>query len=301
VARVARAVSGLAVAGGACLAYGSVIERNWFTVRRFSVPVLEAGAEPLRVLHISDLHLTAGQDRKAAYISGLARLQPDLVVNTGDTWSSEDALPQVMSALGPLFEFPGVFIPGNNDYYEPKMKNPVRYFMKDTVGSLEGRTRLPWSSLSAAMASRGWLDLTHVRTAVSVGDRRVALTGTDDWTVKRARYSLVAGPADPSADVRIGVLHTPEPRLISSFSADGYDLVLAGHTHGGQIRIPFGPALTTNSSLPLKYARWLHQWDSSLWLNVCAGLGTNPYVPVRFGCRPEAVLLTLVPRDARTF
>jgi predicted MPP superfamily phosphohydrolase len=249
------------------------------------------------VLHISDLHLTAGQVRKQAYVSDLARLSPDLVVNTGDTSSDPDAIPQIMAALGPLFDFPGVFVPGNNDYYVPKMKNPFRYFMSDKAGPLERRERMPWNELAGAMASRGWLDLTHVRTSLTAGGQQIAVTGTDDAHLKRDRYSLVAGAASADAAVRIGVVHTPEPRLLNAFAADGYDLVLAGHTHGGQVRIPFGPALTTNCGLPPSKARWLNRWDSRMWLNVCAGLGTNPYMPVRFACRPEAVLLTLLPRD----
>ena len=74
--------------------------------------------------------------------------------------------------------------------------------------------------------------------------------------------------------------------------------MLAGHTHGGQVRVPFGPAIVTNCGIDVRRARWLHQWDSRMYFHVCAGLGTNPFLPVRFACRPEASLLTLVPRAA---
>jgi predicted MPP superfamily phosphohydrolase len=294
-APIAAAVGGL---GLATLGYGGLIERNLFTLRRFAVPVLEPGTPALRVLHISDLHLTSAQRRKQAWVSDLARLEPDLVVNTGDTSSDPDGIPSIMAALGPLFDFPGVFVPGNNDYYVPKLKNPARYFLPDKTGDLTGRKRMPWDELAAAMAGRGWLDLTHVRTSVPVGDTKVALAGTDDPHLRRARYARIAGPAEPDSAVRIGVTHSPEPSLLASFAADGYDLVLAGHTHGGQIRVPFGPAIVTNCGIDVHRARWLHRWDDRMWFNVCAGLGTNPYMPVRIACRPEAVLLTLLPRDA---
>ena len=104
------------------------------------------------------------------------------------------------------------------------------------------------------------------------------------------------GPAEPDAVVRLGVTHSPEPEILAAFAGDGYDLVLAGHTHGGQVRVPFGPAIVTNCGIDVHRARWLHRWDDRMWFHVCAGLGTNPYMPVRFGCRPEASLLTLVPR-----
>jgi uncharacterized protein len=293
-----RTLTGVGLAGAASLAYGAVIERNWFTLRRFAAPVLEPGSPALRILHVSDLHLTATQRRKQAWIGDLARLEPDYVINTGDTSSDPDGIDAIIRTLEPLFDFPGAFVPGNNDYYAPKPKNPARYFMPDKVGELHGRQRMPWPELARAMADRGWTDLTHVRSTVELAGQRVALAGTDDPHLKKARYARIAGPADPGATVRIGVTHSPEPPLLSAFAADGYDLVLAGHTHGGQVRIPFGPAIVTNCGIDVNRARWLHQWDDRMWFNVCAGLGTNPYMPVRFGCRPEAVLLTLLPRDA---
>jgi len=292
-----RTVAALGLAGAATAAYGGLVERNQFTLRRFAVPVLDPGSPALRNLHISDLHLTAAQRRKQEWVSDLARLQPDFVVNTGDTSSDPEGIPAIMKALGPLFDFPGTFVPGNNDYYAPKPKNPFRYLLRDKVGSLQGRARMPWAELASEMAAAGWRDLTHVRTTVDVGGLPVALAGTDDPHLRKARYSKIAGAADASAAVRIGVIHSPEPALLSAFAHDGYDLVLAGHTHGGQIRVPFGPAIVTNCGIDVRRARWLHRWDGRMWFNVCAGLGTNPYMPIRVACRPEAVLLTLLPRD----
>jgi predicted MPP superfamily phosphohydrolase len=287
---------GLPVMGAATLAYAGLIERNAFTLRRFQVPVLTPGSPPIRVLHISDLHITPNQSRKLAWISDLARLAPDLVVNTGDLISHPRAIPAIMRGLGPLFDFPGVFVPGNNDYFAPTPSNPLRYFHPHQQ-RVKG-ARLPWASLAGAMSAAGWVDLTHVRTTLDVANLPVALAGTDDPHLRRARYRLIAGPADATAAVRIGVIHSPEPMLLSSFAGDGYDLVLAGHTHGGQVRVPFGPALVTNCDIDVHRARWLHQWDDRMWFHVCAGLGTNPYSPVRFACRPEASLLTLVARSS---
>ena len=209
-----RSLVATAVAGAATAGYGGLVERNLFTLRRFAVPVLEPGSPALRVLHISDLHLTAAQRRKQAWVSQLARLRPDYVINTGDTSSDPEGIPAIVRALGPLFDFPGAFVPGNNDYYVPQPKNPLRYFLPNKVGRLEGRRRMPWDQLAAAMALRGWLDLTHVRTTVQVAELPVALAGTDDPHLRRARYDRIAGPADPSAVVRIGVTHSPEPWML---------------------------------------------------------------------------------------
>jgi uncharacterized protein len=292
--RTLRTAAGVAGLGAATLAYGVLVERNAFTVRQFDVPVLQPGSAPLRILHISDLHMTPNQRRKHQFVRDLAELRPDLVVNTGDTISHARAIPAIMRSLDPLFAFPGVFVPGNNDYYVPRLKNPFRYFVRRHE-RIRG-PRLPWAELAAAMEASGWVDLTHVRAVVKAGDVEVALAGTDDSHLKRARYSLIAGPAEPAAAVRIGVTHSPEPALLRSFARDGYELVLAGHTHGGQVRVPFGPAIVTNCGIDVRRARWLHKWDDQTWFHVSAGLGTGPYSPLRIACRPEATLLTLVAR-----
>ena len=73
------------------------------------------------------------------------------------------------------------------------------------------------------------------------------------------------------------------------------ELLLAGHTHGGQLCLPFKGALVTNCDLDTGRAKGLHRHHGS-WLHVSAGLGTSPYAPVRFFCRPEATLLTLTAR-----
>jgi predicted MPP superfamily phosphohydrolase len=292
-----RAVTVLGVAGGATALYSGLIERNAFTVRHFDVPVLDPGAEPLRVLHVTDLHITADQRRKHKWIRALADLRPDLVVNTGDTMSAADAIPAVLHSLEPLTAFPAVFVPGNNDYYAPRLRSPHKYFKPRTDTNEKHGPPLPWPQLASALTHAGWVDLTHQKAELKVAGRTVALAGTDDPHLRRAKYELIAGPAPAGADVRIGVTHSPEPFVLERFANDGYDLVLAGHTHGGQVRVPFGPAIVTNCGIDRGRARWLHKWDDRMYFHVCAGLGTNPFAPVRFCCRPEATLLTLVPRS----
>ena len=111
--------AGVAAAGATTLAYASLIERNLFTLRRYDVPVLEPDAEPLRVLHVSDLHMTPGRRRLQEWVAGLAGLDPDLVVVTGDNLAHVDAVPAAVRALEPLFDYPGGFVFGSNDYRGP--------------------------------------------------------------------------------------------------------------------------------------------------------------------------------------
>ena len=172
----------------------------------------------------------------------------------------------------------------SNDYYAPQPKNPLKYFWPDHK-RVHGDP-LPWRDLRDGMLARGWLDLTNAAGELTVGGRRIVFAGVDDSHLKRDRYDLVAGPADPSADVRIGLAHSPEPRVLDRFAADGYDLLLCGHTHGGQLRVPFYGALVTNCGIDRDRVRWLHRWaepapgrPGGTWLHVSAGPGHQPVRP----------------------
>ncbi len=296
--RTAVLATGSVVAGGvAAAAWSTLVEPSLFALRRVELPLLEPGAWPIRVLHLSDLHIVPGQRRKAAWVASLADLRPDLVVNTGDTLSHVKAVPAALAAFGELLDVPGAFVFGNNDFNAPVLKSPHRYFLPAAQSPRRGDS-LPWRDLRAAQAERGWSDLTNSKTVLTVRGQRIALAGVDDPYTRRDRYDLIAGPADRTAVVRIGVAHAPEPRVLDGFASDGYDLVLAGHTHGGQVRLPGVGALVTNCGIDRSRARGVSRWGSHTVLNVSAGLGTSPYMPMRFCCRPEATLITLRPRIA---
>ncbi len=290
-----RLLGATAAAGAATLAYASLVERNMFTLRRFDVPVLAPDAEPLRVLHLSDLHMTPGQRRKQDWVAGLAGTDPDFVVVTGDNMAHPEALTGVIRALQPLLDLPGAFVFGSNDYRGPVFKNPFSYF--DKHREYRQGVDLPHQELREILVGAGWADLNNARAEVKAGGRSIALVGVDDPHIGRDDYSSVAGPADPNAAVRLGLTHSPEPEILTRMAADGYDLLLAGHTHGGQVCVPGYGALVTNCGLDRRMAKGLHPWPTSrAWLHVSAGLGTHPTAPVRFACPPEAALLTLIPR-----
>ncbi|GHF75125.1 metallophosphoesterase [Amycolatopsis bartoniae] len=294
----ARVAAGTVALGAATLGYAVGIERRHWTLRQAELPVLAPGARPMRVLHVSDLHMMPGQKSKQRWVAALGELEPDLVVNTGDNLAHPQAVPYVLRALGPLLDRPGVFVFGSNDYYAPKPKNPARYLMPRGKKKRVHGKHLPWQDLRAAFVEHGWQDLTHARHTFEVAGQQVFAAGLDDPHLRRDRYNQIAGPADPAV-LRVGVTHSPEPRVLDPFAADGYDLVLAGHTHGGQLRIPGIGALVTNCELDRSRARGASRWGAHMWLHVSAGLGTSPYAPARFACPPEASLLTLVPRPTQ--
>jgi predicted MPP superfamily phosphohydrolase len=287
--------------GAATAGYASVIERNWFALRRLEVPILPPGSGSMRILHISDAHLTPGRHRLLSWIRTLDALEPDLVVNTGDSIAHPQAVEPFLSALGPLLDRPGAFVYGSNDLYSPVPANPARYLWRTSAGEHSRHVPdLPWAELGEGMESAGWLNVNNRRGRMKVGELDIEVGGVHDSHIGRDRYDEIAGPADQAADLRLGVLHSPEPSVLDRFADDGFDLLLAGHTHGGQVRLPGSGALVTNCGIPRSLASGLHRYragqgDADPWLHVSAGLGTSPYAPIRLCCRPEATLLTLLP------
>ncbi|AEG45404.1 metallophosphoesterase [Isoptericola variabilis] len=303
--RALRVVGGLAALGAAGLGYAH-LETKLFTLRRATIPVLPAGERDLRVLHLSDLHLTPTQRRKIAWVRSLAALEPDLVVDTGDNLAHPDSLGPLLDALEPLLETtPGAFVMGSNDYYAPVPKNPARYLLPDARVAQADPVPLPADRLAGELRVAGWKDLTNRRDVVVADGRRIDLVGVDDPHLDRDRVPD-GPPADPDATLRLGVTHAPYRRVLDAMHRDGVDAILAGHTHGGQLRLPLYGALVTNCDLDRRRASGLHGWpgprpdemggNGSTWLHVSAGAGTSPYAPVRFACRPEATLLTFTAR-----
>ena len=297
-----KAVMGGAGLGAGVLAYSLGYERTAFTLRRADVPVLPAGARPIKVLHLSDVHMTPSQRAKQRWIRELAELDPDLVVNTGDNLAHLEALPSVLAAYQDLLEIPGVFVLGSNDYFSPILKNPLRYLWRHSGGRTRRVADLPWHELRDAFTASGWLDLDNTAGRLKVGDLDIAFAGVDDPHLEYDDVAAVDATAPRNADLAIGVAHAPYLRVLDSLNAAGYPLIMAGHTHGGQVRLPYFGALVTNCDLDRGRARGLSKHatggNPASWLHVSAGLGTSPFAPVRLCCRPEATLLTLSPIDS---
>lgn len=310
---LARTAGALTLAGVAALAWGTLVERQMFTLRRVNVPVLPAGTEPIRILHLSDLHMAPWQRRKQAWVRGLAAELPDLVVNTGDNLGHADGIAGIELAMTNFAGIPGVYVNGSNDYYGPMRKNWLRYFRgpsKAPDGSRKKVQDLDTERLESFFTDGlHWTSLNNAATELTVRGTTIGLFGVDDPHIGRDRLDLLTGILDDlsdegtdegtSPDVVIGVTHAPYQRVLNSFVTHGAEVILAGHTHGGQVCIPGFGALVTNCDVPRRQVRGLSIWRHmfrSAFLNVSAGLGTSIFAPVRFACRPEATLVTLTPR-----
>ncbi|MCL2735192.1 MAG: metallophosphoesterase family protein [Propionibacteriaceae bacterium] len=285
----------VAMIGAGCVAYGALVESRSFRLRRVHAPVLPPGHAPIRILHLSDLHLMTRQASKIAWVRDLAQLRPDLVVNTGDNVASPDALAALARCLTPFAGTPGVFVLGSNDLYASRPINPLKYLVSHEAS--ESSRRLPTKALTILLSELGWENAEGRSLSFSLKGSSVEVRGCGDAHIDLDEYPVL-GPT--TADLLIGVTHAPYRRVLDQMAADQAHLIMAGHTHGGQVCLPGGRALTTNCDLPTAQARGLSTYThgpDTAYLHVSAGLGTSPYAPYRFACPPEATLLTAVARS----
>ena len=289
---------GLGLAGAAHV-WARHVEIHRYTLREAELRILPPGARTRRVLHISDIHLLPEQHRKLAFLEHLESLRPHLVIDTGDNIASAAAVPALAEAIEPLLRRPGAFVMGSNDMFAPMPKNPARYLLPDPrpAGLTEPREpTLPTAELAARLSEHGWKDLTNARATIELGGLEVRLAGVDDPHLERDRMPAAPSPAPRTPEhgnvLQVGVAHAPYRRVLDTFVADGAELILAGHTHGGQLRLPRIGALVTNCDLPRQQARGLSDWQG-VPMNVSAGMGASPYSNYRLLTPPEATLLTL--------
>jgi predicted MPP superfamily phosphohydrolase len=291
---------GLLVIAFAAAIWGIGIERFLFTVRRETIKVLPKNSPNITVLHIGDIHLAPWQKRKAKFVHSLGALKPDLVINTGDNLGHAAAIGPVLTALAPVLQLPGVFVNGSNDYYAPVLRNPLGYLAKPSDRS-EGAV-LDTPRLIAGFRSAGWLNLNNREGQLSIKGVKLGFIGVDDAHDELDNLDSIKPQANALAnsDVLIGVSHAPYLRVLEAMGTAGASIIFAGHTHGGQVCLPGIGALTTNCDLPNKYAKGISAWrfaERDVLLNVVAGLGHSIFAPVRFFCRPEVRLLTLIAKD----
>ncbi|MEX2587361.1 MAG: metallophosphoesterase, partial [Actinomycetota bacterium] len=251
------------------------------------MPVLPPGSEPVRVLQVSDLHLRTSNRTMVGFLESLAGDSYDVVLATGDLLGAPASVDETLRLLNALTgtELRG-FVFGSSDYWAPVLKNYLDYFLNRRR---HGTTRNPTEYFRSGLTSTGWLDLNNTDQIVQARGRSVQLTGLDDPYLHREDRNLLV--RDPQAAVAIVVVHDPAP-YDDALDA-GYDLVISGHTHGGQVRMPLKGAVVTNSTLPPDLARGLSRVGRG-WLFVSPGLGTGKYAPFRFLCPPEVSILNLV-------
>jgi predicted MPP superfamily phosphohydrolase len=279
------------IVGAACVAYGIFVERRWYRLAHYRLPILPAESRSkLTLLHLSDLHFTASDPGMARLLSSLPAA--DVTVVTGDMLGEPGAVEAVATALGPARgKAASYFVLGSNDYFAPRPLSYLAYFHKRRRRRrrvVQGGSR----ALVPRLEADGWVHLRNSRVSQQVNGVRLEVLGLDDPHIERHDLR-VAIRRDPGA-FGLAVVHAPDPA--PELAALGYDLVVCGHTHGGQVRMPLVGALVTNSTIPTRLCMGLARFGRTL-VHVSPGLGTSRFAPFRFLCRPEATVLELTPSE----
>lgn len=293
-------ILGLAAALGAGAFLYGLAEARRYTVRHEALPILPSGAAPIKLLQVSDLHMGRHGWGKPEFVRSLVKLEPDMIAVTGDNLNDASGIPHVLEALSPFSGIPGVYILGSHDYYAPQFENPLKYLLeqgKSTAHSYHSK-RFPTHLLEEGFQGNGWQALTNSSATLDVQGVTVGCVGVDDPHIGNDDYAAATAGGVPSADVLLGFTHAPYRRVLDAMAGDGVDLVLAGHTHGGQICLPGGVPIITNADCPKENAkgtsRWVNPQGAESWLHVSAGVGGASKMPIRLNCPPEVSLLTLV-------
>jgi uncharacterized protein len=275
-------------AGALCVAWGVLVERRWYRLVRHRLDILPAGdggPDTLTVLHLSDLHFVANDRRKSAFLASLP--VADVTIVTGDFLAEPQAVETVVSAVranrGRLASW---FVLGSNDYFAPRPLNYLKYFRsgRQPRAARRGRSR----ELIAQLEADGWEHMRNVRRELELAGLPVELLGLDDAHINWHDSRVI--PRTAPERFGFAVMHSPDSA--PETAACGYELIVAGHTHGGQVCMPFFGAFVTNSSMPRRLASGLIRMGASV-MYLSPGLGTSKYAPFRFFCRPEATLLVL--------
>lgn len=275
-----RAFLGALVAAPAGAAYARLVEPHWLDVRRMTVKIPDAkGLAPLRVLHLADLHATSAESLtflRTAIDAGLAE-RPDVIALTGDfitsrfsDWAAYRELLARLSAAAPTFACLGNHDGGawaavRHGYVQPGL---VADCLESAgVRLLHNRTvRMPWQG------------------------RNLSLTGVGDlWSGDFRAREAFAGAATGEPALRLLLAHNPDSK--DQLRDQPWDLMLSGHTHGGQVVIPLVGAPFAPVE-DFRYIEGLHTWEDRQ-LFITRGVGTLHRL--RFNCRPEVSVLTVQP------
>ena len=280
----------LRAAGVAALGAYAFYEPLRFRLVRHELRLAPGRPAP-SILHISDTHMNAGDDRLRTFLARLPEELgevPDLVIATGDLIEGNSGIDAIIDSLARLEATLGRFyVLGSHDYFYSSGPSYTKYFSRHRDPVPARRTAS--ADLEAGLQEKGWISLKNRTEFIATQHGRIRLAGVDDPHLKWHDTEHIE--TDTADALALGLVHAPD--VVSEWVLNGFDVILAGHTHGGQVRIPGIGAVVTNSSLPAALAAGPHRIGTS-WLHVSPGLGNGRYSPIRFACRPEATFLRLV-------
>ncbi len=255
-----------AVVGIGCWLYGRFIEPNWIDVHVTTLHTPKLKTASFRIVQVSDLHCDGRIRNEEKMVRIINDLKPDIVVATGDFLNRTSGLPHLRDAFN-------------------RLEAPLGKFA--VLGNQDGG----WPRLPDQLDGTGFRWLNGETVAVAKGPDNLGISGLN---FVRSRAPIGPLKALPGDRFNVFLFHTPD--LIEDVSGPGVDLYLCGHTHGGQVTLPWYGALITFSKFGKKYESGLHHvGTTTLYVNRGLGLEPRPGPQVRFLARPEIAIFDIVP------
>jgi len=277
---MAKMVLGSVAAAGALGAYAFLVEPRWLQVTRPRIHVkgLHPALEGFRIALLTDMHMGAGTPesiiRRACRLAMAER--PHVVALTGD-FAADDApgFDRVLGAMSCLQAPYGVYaVPGNHDHIVG-----IETWHRDVA------------------AHPVVQDLTNRAVVMVKEGARLCVAGVDDFSMGEPDMTVLPPPDE--RDFTLLLAHDPDQGERARRDYDAVDLIVSGHTHAGQVRLPFVGALRNPAEHDELYEEGLRRRP---WTQVYTSRGVGTvHIPVRFLCRPEVAVLTLTgaPRPPR--
>ena len=265
-----RIVLAFAGMGLLCIAYGYFIEPYWLSVSHVSLTSskLPRGSQPIRIVHISDVHSDPKPRLERRLPQAIAAERPDIIVFTGDSLNSPDGLSVFRECLTELAKIAPTFVVKGN--WDAWYWNQLNLFGETGAHELDGNSL-----------------------RVEVRGVSIWMTGVGVENEGKMASAISSAPADA---FKVFLYHYPD--LIMEAASQKVDLYCAGHTHGGQVALPFYGALITFSKYGKKYEAGLYR-EAETWLYVNRGIGMEGgHAPrVRFWARPEITVIEVGPES----
>jgi predicted MPP superfamily phosphohydrolase len=257
----------LAILGVACLLYGHLIEPYWIEVKTVEVPTNKLHQTAVRLVQVSDTHCTIRPLNEKKMVEMINGLRPDIIVFTGDSANNSRGLKRFKETMGRLEARLGKFaVRGNID---------------------EGF----WPGVNI-FGGTGFVELDGNSVEVKKDGEKIWITGVSCEKEGKAGDVLKKVPDDC---LSVFLYHFPD--LVEDLNGLNVDLYLAGHTHGGQIALPFYGAIITLSKFGKKYESGEYKVGSTvLYVNRGLGLAAGFNPKMRFFARPEITVFDLKPK-----
>jgi predicted MPP superfamily phosphohydrolase len=267
--------------GLATLAYGHFVEPGWLRVRTriVRIPGWPESSDGLRILQLSDLHVGRANHLLVRFMRRAAAIPADVVVITGDFVDRPEHVGQLADVLAPLMSGgrPVVGILGNHDRYVYRQLH-IPHGIADPFDA---------DTLIKAIREAGLRLLIDEATDIATACGPVTIAGVDITSHTDAGVATALAGADLERTILLA--HSPDARFAAARA--GVRLLLAGHTHGGQVRLGPWITLTTSTRHPLKPPSGMHTLEG-LQMHVSPGLGTT-MLRLRLFSRPEATVIEI--------